>query len=63
MIASTKLLHGAWIVVVLIPLFIGMLRAINSHYRALDRTRRAETPLAPEEVHVRVVVPIGDLSV
>jgi amino acid transporter len=62
-IASTKLLHGAWIVVVLIPLFIGMLRAIHSHYRALDQTRRAETPLAPEEVQVRVVVPIGDLGV
>src|SRR5205823_940909 len=55
--------HGAWIVVVLIPLFIGMLRAIHGHYRVLDNTRRAETPLAPEEVLVRVVVPIGDLSV
>ncbi|MFN8634895.1 MAG: APC family permease [Chloroflexota bacterium] len=62
-IASTKLLHGAWIVVVLIPLFIGLLRAIHGHYRVLDGTRRAETPLAPEEVVVRVVVPIGDLGV
>jgi amino acid transporter len=62
-IASTKFLHGAWIVVVLIPLFIGMLRAIHGHYRVLDDTRRAETPLAPEEVVVRVIVPIGDLGV
>jgi amino acid transporter len=62
-IAGTKFLHGAWIVVVLIPLFIGMLRAIHGHYRVLDDTRRAETPLAPEEVQVRVVVPISDLGV
>jgi hypothetical protein len=62
-IASTKFLHGAWIVVVLIPLFIGLLRAIHGHYRVLDDTRRAETPLAPEEVQVRLIVPIGDLGV
>ena len=61
-IAGTKLLHGAWLVVVLIPLIIGLLRAIHGHYRVLDATRRAETPLAPEEVRIRAVVPIGDLG-
>ena len=40
-----------------------MMRAIHSHYRRLDGARRAETPLAPEEVVIRAVVPIADLGV
>ena len=29
----TKFMHGAWIVVVLIPLLVGLFRAIHHHYR------------------------------
>src|SRR4030095_10494885 len=28
----TKFIHGAWIVVVLIPLLVGLFRAIHRHY-------------------------------
>jgi amino acid transporter len=62
-IAGTKFVHGAWLVVLLIPLFIGLMWAIRSHYIRLDGAKRAETPLAPEEVSIRAVVPIGDLGV
>jgi amino acid transporter len=31
-IVATKLLHGAWIVLLLIPLFVGMLQVIHRHY-------------------------------
>jgi amino acid transporter len=62
-IASTKFVHGAWIVVLLIPTMIGLLYAIHSHYVRLEGARRAETPLLPEDVHVRFVVPIADLGV
>jgi amino acid transporter len=62
-IASTKFVHGAWIVVLLIPLMIGLLYGIHSHYVRLEGARRAETPLLPEDVHVRFVVPIADLGV
>src|ERR1051326_5161574 len=62
-IASTKFVHGAWLVVILIPLLIGLLYGIHSHYVRLEGMRRAETPLLPEEVHVRFVVPVGDLNV
>jgi amino acid transporter len=62
-IAVTKFVHGAWLVVLLIPLFIGLLYAIHQHYRRLDGARRAETPLLPEEVIVRAVVPIAELGV
>lgn len=62
-IASTKFVHGAWLVVVLIPLLIGLLYGIHTHYVRLEGMRRAETPLLPQEVHVRFVVPVADLGV
>jgi amino acid transporter len=62
-IASTKFVHGAWLVVILIPLLIGLLYGIHTHYVRLEGMRRAETPLLPEEVHVRFVVPVADLNV
>ncbi len=62
-IAVTKFAEGAWLVVLLIPLLIGMFYAIHTHYKEMEGARRAETPLLPEEVVVRVVVPVADLSV
>jgi len=62
-IAATKFLHGAWVVVLLIPLFIMMLRAIHKHYVTLEASRQAETPLRPQEIVVRAIVPIADLGV
>ena len=62
-IASTKFVHGAWIVVLLIPFLITVLYGIHTHYVRMEGMRRAETPLLPEEVHVRFVVPIADLHV
>jgi hypothetical protein len=50
-------------VLVLVPLLIGMMWSINQHYRRLESARRAETPLLPEEVTVRAVVPISDVGV
>jgi amino acid transporter len=62
-IAMTKFAEGAWLVVLLIPILIGMFSAIHAHYKRMDGARRAETPLLPEEVVVRVVVPVAELSV
>ena len=62
-IASTKFVHGAWLVVLLIPFLIAILYGIHSHYVRLDGTRRAETPLLPEDIHVRFVVPVAELNV
>jgi len=33
----TKFIHGAWIVVVLIPLLVAMFRAIHRHYLDVAR--------------------------
>ena len=62
-IAVTKFTHGAWLVVVLIPLMIVIMRAVRSHYTRLDVAREAETPLTLDEIHVCAVVPIADLGV
>ncbi|HKW87042.1 MAG TPA: APC family permease, partial [Nitrospiraceae bacterium] len=49
-IASTKFLHGAWIVVVLMPLIIAWFRAVHGHYQAvaeqiaLERDHRPPVP-------------------
>ncbi|MBI2887698.1 MAG: APC family permease [Chloroflexi bacterium] len=62
-IATTRFLQGAWLVVVLLPLIISFFRAINSHYQSLARARQAETPLSEEEIVIRAVVPVADLGV
>jgi len=62
-IAVTKFAEGAWLVLLLIPLMIGMFYAIHSHYKQLEGARRAETPLLPEEVMVRAVVPVAEVNV
>jgi hypothetical protein len=62
-IAVTKFAHGAWLVVLLIPLMIAMMRAIHAHYKRLEVAREAETPLTSEEVRVCAVVPIADTGV
>lgn len=62
-IAITKFTHGAWLVVVLIPMMIIVMRAIRAHYKRLEVAREAQTPLILEEIHVCAVVPIADLGV
>ncbi|MBV9172376.1 MAG: APC family permease [Chloroflexi bacterium] len=62
-IAFTKFGEGAWLVVLLIPLLILGFWGIHRHYQTLERARRAETPLFPEQVVVRTVVPVADIGV
>jgi hypothetical protein len=62
-VAVSKFMLGAWMVLVLIPILIGMMWAIRSHYLQLDRYQRPETPLDPLDVRLRVIVPIASLNV
>jgi amino acid transporter len=62
-IAVTKFMEGAWLVVLLIPLLILGFWGIHRHYQVLERARRAETPLLPDEITVRAVVPVADAGV
>ncbi len=65
-IAASKLIHGAWIVMILIPLLVLMFRSIQSHYAEV----RAELSLSEDFIlpsppgpasGLRVVVPVAGL--
>jgi amino acid transporter len=66
-IVASKFTHGAWIVILLIPTFVWMLRAIKHHYVALAEQLSLEG-LSPEEwggmasqkTH-KVVVPVSGM--
>src|SRR5438270_754044 len=62
-IASTKFLEGAWIVVVLIPLLVAMFLAISLHYQRVERERTTEIPIHPKDIQHRLIVPIAELNV
>jgi amino acid transporter len=61
-IATTKFLEGAWIVVILIPLLVLMFLAIHRHYRRVERQRTTGIPIHPKDIHHRLIVPIAGLD-
>ena len=61
-IASTKFLSGAWVVVILIPLLVLLFEGIHRHYRHVQRERTTDIPAQPGNVHHRLVVPIATLN-
>ena len=61
-IASTKFLEGAWIVVLLIPLLVLMFLSINRHYSRVARERITDIPVHPKDIHHRLVVPVAGLD-
>src|SRR5579863_4252486 len=61
-ISVTKFLSGAWIVVILIPLLVLMLIAINHHYVRVEQERTTEIPIHPKDIHHHLIVPITRLN-
>jgi amino acid transporter len=61
-IASTKFVEGAWIVVLLIPLLIVLFLAIHHHYERVEGERVTDIPLRPKEIQHRLLVPIATLN-
>ncbi len=61
-IASTKFLEGAWIVVILIPLLVLMFLGIHRHYERVEHLRTADIPLHPRDIRHRLIVPIAGLD-
>jgi hypothetical protein len=63
-IASTKFMHGAWIVIMLIPILIMMFQGIHAHYKAvsdqiaLDR-RGSRPPMPRRNI---VIIPISGVN-
>jgi hypothetical protein len=62
-VGVSKFALGAWMVLVLIPMLIGLLWMIRQHYQRMNGAQRPETPLDPAKILPRVVVPIAKLNV
>ena len=67
-VASTKFSHGAWVIMVLVPALVLLLRAISNHYVGVeadlaldDDTARLE-PRAAELSAQPVVIPVRELN-
>ena len=62
-IASTKFMHGAWIVVLLLPLLILMFQAIHSHYIATSaQVALARDARPPRPRRSLTLIPIGAVN-
>jgi amino acid transporter len=62
-VAISKFALGAWMVLILVPILVGIMWSVRQHYQRLEGARRAETPVVPEEVVVHTVVPVAELGV
>ena len=61
-IATTKFVEGAWIVVILIPLLVLMFFGIQKHYDRVEGARTTDIPDHPKDIHHRLIVPIAGLD-
>jgi len=57
----TKFIHGAWIVVVLIPLLVWMFLRIHRHYVDVARQLSTEGLTGLRQLHHEVIVPISGI--
>src|SRR5215471_10982534 len=57
----TKFVHGAWIVVVLIPLLVALFKAIHRHYLVVARQLTTEGAQKVRTIEHEVVVPISGI--
>lgn len=58
---ATKFIHGAWIVVVVIPLLVLMFRAIHKHYLMVARQLSTEGLAQLHTIRHTVIVPISGI--
>lgn len=62
-IAITKFIHGAWLVIVVIPLLVWMMLKIHAHYEDIAKQLRVEDPIQcshPE--HIKVIIPMAGFT-
>lgn len=61
-VVTTKFSHGAWIVCIVIPLLILLMRGIHKHYARAAAELAVSTPLDPRDIHHTVIVPVSQLN-
>ncbi|MDF2629604.1 MAG: hypothetical protein K0R39_3435 [Symbiobacteriaceae bacterium] len=61
-IASTKFTHGAWIIVLLIPIVVMVFRAVHAHYLHVADDLRMPLTEELEQVKHTIIVPIAGVN-
>lgn len=63
-VGIVKFAFGAWMVLLLIPILIGLMWSIGKHYRSVERALAVDwnSPALPRRVAPRVVVPVSRLD-
>jgi hypothetical protein len=62
-VAITKFALGAWVVIVLIPIFVVFFKGVHRHYeRVADQLRIVPDQLPPVNIERLVIVPIDDIN-
>jgi hypothetical protein len=58
---ATKFIHGAWLVVVIIPILVVLFRSIHKHYVRVTDELRIETPSELRLIKHEVIVPVSGI--
>jgi len=58
---ATKFIHGAWIVVLVVPVMVAVFRAINKHYLTVGKQLSTEGMDQLKPLRHRVIVPISGI--
>lgn len=62
-LATEKFIHGAWIVVILIPVIVYLFTKINKHYLDIANKLRVEDSYSIEHPdHIKVIVPVATFT-
>lgn len=61
-VAVTKFTHGAWMVLLLIPLLVLTFRGIHRHYNGVATQLRSITPTISGEIHHIMIVPVARIN-
>ncbi|MBV8084538.1 MAG: APC family permease, partial [Chloroflexi bacterium] len=60
-IAATKFIYGAWIVLLIVPIFIAIMAAIHKHYEYVSRVTHEYDPVVAKPRKV-IVMPVAKLD-
>lgn len=59
-IAITKFIYGAWLVIVVIPLIVWMLLKIHAHYEDIAAQLRVNDPIqCAHPDHIKIIIPVA----